>query len=227
MGATRPFRQPVKCGAARIASRMGRLAPPNAGPCPGQTVSAGWLPFRCRMTSATSAISCSRSRWCSSSLRSHSSRLGKRRWPRRRRWCPCRCMCSPPFLVSPEELADRLLCLSERLRPAVEQVPALGRQFVGALRRARQLGAPLGADEALVLEAAQEPVEVADVDSPLPQLRDPLEQLIAVQRALAQEQQKRGLDEAFYASADVPMTRPDQPAAAGPRMAVVSHLRPV
>src|SRR6266516_3819750 len=33
MGATRPFRQPVKCGAKRIA-REGQTAPPAAGPCP-------------------------------------------------------------------------------------------------------------------------------------------------------------------------------------------------
>src|SRR5437899_2727669 len=148
------------------------------------------------MTSATSAISCSRSRWYSSSLRSHSSRLGKRRCRRPKpRWCPCRCMCSPPLFVSLQELADRCLRLSESLRPAVEQAPALGGELVGALGRPGQVGAPLRADEPFVLEPTQEPVEVADVDSPLPELRNPLEQLVAVQRALAQEQQQRRLDE--------------------------------
>src|SRR5712691_9049462 len=32
MGAARPFRQPVKCGGTRIASRSGRTAPPKRGP---------------------------------------------------------------------------------------------------------------------------------------------------------------------------------------------------
>src|SRR5213592_3412945 len=204
------------------------MAPPKRGLNPDQTVSGGWSPFKCRMTSATSAISCSRSRWCSSSLRSHSSRLGKRLWRRPKpRWCPCRCMCSPPLFVSLEELADRCLRLSEGLRPAVEQAPALRRELVRALGGARQVRAPLRADEALVLEPAQKAVEVADVDTPLPQLRDPLEQLIAVQRALAQEQQERRLDEALDARAHVPVPRPDQTAAAWSRMAVPSHLEPV
>src|SRR2546421_5459598 len=180
------------------------------------------------MTSATSAISCSRSRWYSSSLRSHSSRLGKRRCRRPKpRWCPCRCMCSPPLFVSLQELADRCLRFSEGLRPTVEQAPALRRELVRALGGARQVRAPLRADEPFVLEPAQEPVEVADVDSPLAELRNPFEQLVAVRRAPAQEQEERRLDEALDARAHVPVPRPDQTAAACSRMAVPSHLEQV
>ena len=48
-------------------------------------------------------------------------------------------------------------------------------------------------DQALLLEAPQHAVEVADVDALLAdQLGQALEQVVAVRRALAQEQQERG-----------------------------------
>ena len=60
-----------------------------------------------------------------------------------------------------------------------------------------------------------------------PELRDPLEQLVAVQRPLAQEQQERGLDVALDARAHVPMAWPDEPAASGARMTVAMHRKSV
>jgi len=71
--------------------------------------------------------------------------------------------------------------------------------------------APLGGDEALLLERAQQAVEIADVDPTLhPELREPVEQLVAVERPLAQEQQQRRLDEALDAGVDVPAPRLDE-----------------
>ena len=51
----------------------------------------------------------------------------------------------------------------------------------------------------------------------------PLEQLVAVQRPLAEEQQQRRLDVALYACVDVPVARPDEPPAPRPWMTVVPH----
>ena len=55
-----------------------------------------------------------------------------------------------------EKACDRSLRALQRLGPAVEQPAPLGRQLIGPLRRPGQLVAPLGADEPLVLERAQE-----------------------------------------------------------------------
>src|SRR6266498_385047 len=123
-------------------------------------------------------------------------------------------MCSPPFFVTVEKACDRALRAAECLRPAIEQPAALVGELVGSLRRARQVGAPLRADEPLLLQRPQEPVEVADVDAPLDaKLRDPLQQLVPVQRPLTQEQQQGGFDESLDARPNVPVTGPDEPPA--------------
>src|SRR5215216_1599952 len=123
-------------------------------------------------------------------------------------------MCSPPFLVAVEKRSDRPLRAAQRVDPRVEDAAALVGELVGALRGAGQLVAPLGGDEALLLEGAQEAVEVSDVHTALgPQLREALEQLVAVQRPLAQEQQQRRLDEALDPRLNVPVARPQEPAA--------------
>src|SRR6266480_835103 len=70
-------------------------------------------------------------------------------------------------LVAVEKASDRSLRALQRLGPAVEQLATLGRQLIGALRRPGQLCAPLGAHEPLVLERAQEPVEIPHVDASL------------------------------------------------------------
>ena len=63
-----------------------------------------------------------------------------------------------------------------------------------------QVGAPLGGDDAFVLERAQDAVQIADVDAVLAQQRrKPLQQLVAVRRALGEEKQQRGLAEALDA----------------------------
>src|SRR5204863_882408 len=131
---------------------------------------------------------------------------------------------SPPLLVAVEKALDIGLCLTQRLGPAVEQAPAFGGQLVGALGRPGEVGAPLGADDTFGLERAEEAVEVADVDAPLPHdLREPLDQLVTVQRPLTQEQQERRLDEALHASANVPVARPGPVSAADSARVAMSH----
>src|SRR6266536_3013471 len=101
-------------------------------------------------------------------------------------------MCSPPFFVTVEKACDRALRAAECLRPAIEQPAALVGELVGSLRRARQVGAPLRADEPLILQR---------------------QQLVPVQRPLTQEQQQGGFDESLDARPNVPVTGPDEPPA--------------
>src|ERR1041385_3515510 len=116
--------------------------------------------------------------------------------------------------ITLEKARDGLFGPPQRLGPAVEELPPLSGQLVGALRRAWKLGAPLGGDEPLLLKRAQQPVEVSDVDPPLDsQLGDPLQELVAVQRPLAQEEQQRRLDEALDSCVHVPVARTNEAAA--------------
>src|SRR5262249_56652219 len=133
-------------------------------------------------------------------------------------------MRSPPLLVPVQKSFDVALNLAQRLGPAVEQAPALGGQLVGALGRPGQVRAPLGADETLGLERTQQAVEVADVDASLPRhFRQPLDQLVAVQRPLTQEQQERRLDEALHTRANVPVARPGLVPAPDSARVAMSH----
>ena len=64
-------------------------------------------------------------------------------------------------------------------------------QLVGALGGTGDGLVPLAADEALLLEAAEDAVEVADVDPLLTEHRgQPLEQVVAVGGAFAEEEQQ-------------------------------------
>src|SRR5262249_13870599 len=108
----------------------------------------------------------------------------------------------------------------------VEQAPAFGGQFVGALGRPRQIGAPLRPDKTLGLESAQEAVEVPGIDAPFPHdLRQPLDQLVAVQRPLTQEQQERRLDKALDAGGDGPVARSGLGPATDSAGMAMSHSR--
>jgi len=99
----------------------------------------------------------------------------------------------------------------EGLGPAVEEVASRIRELVCPLRWARQVGAPLGANDSLLLERAQDAVEVPDVDLPLDarDLGNSLEQLVAVHRAFPQEEEKRGLHEPLDARMHAPATAAD------------------
>src|SRR5215204_998670 len=118
-------------------------------------------------------------------------------------------------LVAVEKASDRPLGALQGLGPAIQELATLVRQLIRPLRRPWELGAPFGAHDAFVLERAQEAVDVPHVDAALdPELRDAVEQLVSMQRALAQEKQQRRLDEALDACVHGPMAGPDEPAAA-------------
>ena len=95
--------------------------------------------------------------------------------------------------MSLEKAVDARARLGERGSPALERLAAGIGQLVGALRGAGDGLVPLAADEALLLEPAQDAVEVADVD-PLvaEQGGQPLEQVVAVGGTLAEEEQQGG-----------------------------------
>src|ERR1043165_4652767 len=101
-------------------------------------------------------------------------------------------MRSPPLavLVAFDESRDDALRLAQRLDPAVEQTDSGLGQLVRALGGPREIGAPLGGDDALFFESPEHAVEVPDVDSSLVarDLGKQLDQLVAVHRPLTQEQ---------------------------------------
>src|ERR687886_2187245 len=100
------------------------------------------------------------------------------------------------LLVPVEERRDEPLVLAQRVGPAAEQAPAFVRELVDPLARAGRVVAPLRPDDPVLLERAQDAVEVAHVDPPLAgQLRQLLEQLVAVSRSLGEQEQERRLAE--------------------------------
>src|SRR5437667_12226376 len=110
-----------------------------------------------------SAISCSRSFCRSSSIRSSSSRLGARHLHIRFRCLPH--MFTSFLSCSIEEERDAVPQRLERYEPRVECSPAVRGELVRSLRGARKVGAPLGPDEAVLLECPERPVHVSDVDA--------------------------------------------------------------
>src|SRR4051794_20739025 len=107
---------------------------------------------------------------------------------------------SPPFVVTCEKALDAFTGELQRFGPLVEQRATGGRERVGALA----VG-PHRRDEALLLERAQQPVEVPHLDALLArQLGQALEEVVAVGRPLAEEQQQRRLGEALDARENAP-----------------------
>ena len=96
------------------------------------------------------------------------------------------------FLQSFEKPVDAGAGLGERGRPALECLVARVGELACAYRPRDGL-VPLTAHEPLLLKAAQEAAEVADVD-PLvaDQLGQAVEEVVAVGLPLAQEEQERG-----------------------------------
>src|SRR5215210_3574859 len=133
-------------------------------------------------------------------------------------------MCSPPFEALEEGVHD-LLRLLERFCPGAQQLVARRSQLVHALRGARLVGVPLRADEPVLLERAQHPVEAAEL-RPLAgnELRRAVDELVAVRRLFGEEQEERRLEEAFHASADVPVTGGITPASAGAMSMCETHI---
>src|SRR5581483_2901471 len=118
---------------------------------------------------------------------------------------------SPPFRpVAVDECVELVAGRLECLDPALEEHPAGVGERVRALGRAGQVGAPLRVDDAVLFERPHDPVEIPDVDALLTdQLRQPVEQLVAVPGAFAQHEQDRRLDEPLDARADRPLARRD------------------
>src|SRR5262249_62045711 len=109
----------------------------------------------------------------------------------------------------------------------VEQAPPCGRQLVRALGGPWLPGFPSRRDEPVLLERAQDPVEVAHVDARLArQRRQRLEQLVAVRRALAEEEQQRGLAEARDSCAHGPVAGTHHPTTARSALAARPHAAP-
>src|SRR5204862_5211408 len=112
---------------------------------------------------------------------------------------------SPPLLVPIEKALRSLLRAAEGLDPVLEQAQAVLGERIAALRRAGRAGIPFRGDDALLLEGAQQAVEVAHLHPRLAcQLRQALEQVVPVRRLLAQEQEERGLREALDAREHAP-----------------------
>src|SRR5919198_2494305 len=112
---------------------------------------------------------------------------------------------SPSFLVAFEKRVDAIARLLQRLGPLVEQPSPRCAQLVPALRGARGLGVPLGADQSLGLEGAQGAVEVAHVRAPpRGQLAERVEQLVAMRGPVAEQEQERRLAEPLDPGVDGP-----------------------
>src|SRR4249920_2692268 len=150
-----------------------------------------------------SAISCSRSFWRSSSAFRSSSRFGARR-PCLRLWCLPHMVTS--LLSTIEKIGESVAQPLDGLEPRRKHVVTLLRQGVRALRRTGQIGAPLGGDEPLVLEGAQCPVQVPDVDPILAgELGQRLEKLVTMCRPAREQEEKRRLAEALHARTNLPL----------------------
>src|SRR3954451_16221088 len=116
---------------------------------------------------------------------------------------------SPPFLVTLEKAVGALARRTQRLGPLVEERAAVLGEGVGALAVA-----PFGGDEPLLFECAEQAVEVAHLDARLAgQLGEPLEELVPVRRALAEQKEQRRLGEALDAREDPPVAAMPAPGA--------------
>src|SRR5437763_10900933 len=100
------------------------------------------------------------------------------------------------FLVPVEERRDERLIRTQGLGPAAEQAPAFLGERIDPLGRARRVVTPLGGDDPVLLERAQDAVEVAHVDPRLArELLDLLEELVSVRGALCEQEQQSRLAE--------------------------------
>ena len=161
-----------------------------------------------------SAISCSRSFCRSSRDRSRSSRLGMRRC-RILRWCFLHMVITSFRSSVVEKRGQSVAKLSERVEPGAEHGVAGRRQGVRALRRARKVFLPLRGHEPLVLERAKGSVDVADVHTLIAdEVRQRLEELVAVRRTCGDEEQQRRLAEALDPGAYLPAPVREPPPAA-------------
>ena len=174
-----------------------------------------------------SAISCSRSFCRSSRELSNSSRLGMRRC-RILRWCFLHMVITSFRSSVLEKRGQSVAKRSERVEPGAEHGVARRRQGVRALRRAGKVFVPLRDYEPLVLERAEGPVDVADVYALIAdELRQGLEELIAVRRTCGDKEQERGLAEALDPGAHLPGPVKEPSAAASSVSAAVMYVKSI
>src|SRR6266404_4642151 len=115
-------------------------------------------------------------------------------------------MCSPPLEPLEEGVHDHLRVL-QGFRPGTQELAARRSQLVPAFRGARLLGVPLGADETVLLQCAQNAVEAAELGLLSgDEHHGAIDELVAVRGLLGEEKQKRRLEEALDASPNVPAT---------------------
>src|SRR5438067_883748 len=131
------------------------------------------------------------------------------------------------LLVPVEERRDEPLIRPEGLGPRREQAAALVGELVDPLAGPGRVVAPLGGDEAVLLEGTQHAVEVAHVDPLLArQLGKLLEQVVAVRRALSQQEEERRLAEPLDARAHRPLAGPDAAARTASAKPASPHRQP-
>src|SRR5439155_21581348 len=106
-----------------------------------------------------------------------------------------------------------LLRVAQGLGPRAQQLVTGRSQLVPAFRRSRLVGVPLGTDEPVLLQRAQDAVEAAHVGAfARDELGGALEQLVSVRRLLGEEEEKRRLEKALHPAADVPAAAAVAPA---------------
>jgi len=109
------------------------------------------------------------------------------------------------FLCVIEKRGQAVAQLRERDEPGAQQLVTLVGERVRALRRAREIAAPLGGDETLVFERPQGPVQVPDVDALLArQLGQSLDELVPMCGTRSEQREKGGLAEALDPCPDLP-----------------------
>src|SRR5512132_193133 len=125
-------------------------------------------------------------------------------------------MFTPFVFVALSELLDLALDLRKSLDPLGEHASARLRDHVDPLGGTGSVVVPGRVDEAVALERAQDPVEVAHVD-PLGRHErlELLQQLVAVTGAIAQDEEDGGLREALQPRPDLPAPRAETTASPG------------
>ena len=106
-----------------------------------------------------------------------------------------------------EETGETVSELLERAEPGREHLAAVVGQRVRPLRRSRQLGAPLGGDDPVLLQRTERPVEISHIDAIVSgERRQQLEELVAVRGPIGEQEEERRLAETLDAGADLPGT---------------------
>src|SRR5437764_11122093 len=138
-------------------------------------------------------------------------------------------MFTPFAFVAPSELLDLAFDLRERLDPLPQHSAAGLGDHVDPLGRPGGVVVPGRVDEPIALEGAQDPVQIAHVDSLRGHERlQLLEELVAVTRVVPEDEEHGGFGEALEPGANLPAARAETAAAARPagELHAPSHAAP-